>query len=151
MLLLWLFVVLILSSSYTASLTAILTVEQLTLGIQGLDSLVKSDKPIGFQTGSFVENYLIGLKVNKNRLRDYDSLLKYKKTLDLGPDRGGVAAIVDELPYVELFLAADCKNYAIAGQVFTKSGWGFAFPRGSGLVDRDFKKVTEWRAFTIAR
>ncbi|KAI5081677.1 hypothetical protein GOP47_0001420 [Adiantum capillus-veneris] len=134
-LILWLFVVLIVTSSYTASLTAILTVEQLTPEIQGLDSLLRSNVPIGFQTGSFAEKYLTGLGISPGRLKDFDSLESYKVALDLGPHKGGVAAIVDELPYIELFLAADCKHYAIAGQVFTKSGWGFAFPRGSGIAE----------------
>eukprot|EP00250_Pteridium_aquilinum_P022455 c25385_g1_i11 orf=150-2783(+) len=134
-LILWLFCVLVLNSSYTASLTTILTVEQLTVDIRGLDMILQSNDPIGYQTGSFVKEYLMGLKVSENRLKDLDSLDSYKNALDLGPDRGGVAAIVDELPYVQIFLASNCKDYAIAGQVFTKSGWGFAFPRGSEIVE----------------
>ncbi|CAK7355574.1 unnamed protein product [Dovyalis caffra] len=57
-LIIWLFVVLILNSSYTASLTSILTVEQLTSPIKGIESLVSSNDRIGYQRGSFAENYL---------------------------------------------------------------------------------------------
>ncbi|KAF3327955.1 ABC1 protein-like protein [Carex littledalei] len=48
-LLVWLFVVLILTQSYTASLTSILTVQQLSTGIRGLDSLISRPDPIGYQ------------------------------------------------------------------------------------------------------
>jgi ionotropic glutamate receptor len=58
-LLIWLFVVLILNSSYIASLTSILTVEQLSYSVKGIESLIISDDPIGYQRGSFTENYLM--------------------------------------------------------------------------------------------
>jgi len=44
-----------------------------------------------------------------------------------------VAAIVDELPYAQYFLSTKC-GFAIVGQQFTRSGWGFAFPKGSQLA-----------------
>ncbi|XP_024200238.1 glutamate receptor 3.4-like [Rosa chinensis] len=58
-LIIWLFVVLIINSSYTASLTSILTVQQLTSQIEGIDSLISSNDPIGVQDGSFAWNYLV--------------------------------------------------------------------------------------------
>ncbi|KAM0899685.1 hypothetical protein ACQ4PT_021130 [Festuca glaucescens] len=130
----WLFVVLIIQSSYTASLTSILTVQQLTSPITGIDSLVASDEPIGFQVGSFAENYLLQeLGVSKSRLRALGNPDEYKRALDLGPGNGGVMAIVDERPYIELFLLEHPK-FAVVGSEFTKSGWGFAFPRDSPLA-----------------
>uniref|UniRef100_A0A0E0KUE9 Glutamate receptor n=1 Tax=Oryza punctata TaxID=4537 RepID=A0A0E0KUE9_ORYPU len=129
----WLFVVLIIQSSYTASLTSILTVQQLTSPITGIDSLIASDDPIGFQVGSFAENYLAHeLGVAHSRLKALGSPEEYKKALELGPSKGGVAAIVDERPYIELFLYQNPK-FAVVGSEFTKSGWGFAFPRDSPL------------------
>ncbi|KAM7276419.1 hypothetical protein ACFE04_018285 [Oxalis oulophora] len=58
---------------------------------------------------------------------------EYENALRLGPNRGGVAAIVDELLYVDLFLK-DRTGFGIIGQPFTKNGWGFAFQRGSPLT-----------------
>lgn len=124
-LLIWLFVVLIIQSSYTASLTSILTVQQLSSPIKGIDSLIKSDVPIGFQEGSFAENYLHEeLGIAKSRLISLGKRDDYATALQNGPENGGVAAVVDELPYVKLFLSRQCK-YKIIGQEFTKSGWGF--------------------------
>ena len=124
-LIVWLFVILIINSSYTANLTSILTVEQLSPSILGLDSLVQSSLPIGYQTGSFVRDYLIGLHVDPRRLKELTTPETYLQALEAGPHRGGVAAIVDELPYIQLFQQTNCKHYVIAGQEFTKSGWGF--------------------------
>ncbi|CDP11785.1 unnamed protein product [Coffea canephora] len=106
-LILWLFVVLIINSSYTASLTSILTVQQLTSRVQGID---------------------------KSRLRTMKTQDDYVAALQKGPNNGGVAAIVDELPYIELFLVNTKCTFRTVGQEFTKSGWGFAFQRDSPLA-----------------
>lgn len=124
-LLIWLFVVLIINSSYTASLTSILTVQQLYSPIKGIESLKDGDDPIGYQVGSFAEHYLTdSIGIPKSRLKPLGSPEEYATALIRGPKKGGVAAIVDERPYVELFLASQCK-FRIIGQEFTKSGWGF--------------------------
>ncbi|PHU19526.1 Glutamate receptor 3.4 [Capsicum chinense] len=117
------------------SLTSILTVQKLTSGIEGIDSLISSPDPIGVQDGSFAYNYLIGeLRVPQSRLRIIKSEDEYVSNLQKGPQGGGVAAIVDELPYVELFLSNNKCIFRTVGQEFTKSGWGFAFQRDSPLA-----------------
>ncbi|XP_062144426.1 glutamate receptor 3.6-like [Alnus glutinosa] len=133
-LLIWLFVVLILNSSYTASLTSILTVEQLSYSIKGIESLIISDDPIGYQRGSFTEKYLMEeLNIKKSRLVPLDSEEEFEKALKDGPNKGGVVAVVDRRAYMELFLSSRCE-FGIVGQEFTKMGWGFAFPRESPLA-----------------
>ncbi|KAK1304367.1 Glutamate receptor 3.4 [Acorus calamus] len=133
-LLIWLFVVLIINSSYTASLTSILTVQQLSARIEGLDSLIASSDTIGYQEGSFARNYLMEeLNIAASRLVSLQTPADYERALRLGPKGGGVAAIVDELPYIQLFLANHCK-FKVVGPEFTKSGWGFAFQRDSPLA-----------------
>ncbi|KAF2286376.1 hypothetical protein GH714_015744 [Hevea brasiliensis] len=129
-LIIWLFVVMIVNSSYTASLTSILTVQQLSSPIRGIDTLITSNDHIGFQVGSFAQNYLNEeLSIAKTRLVALGSPEEYAKALA----NGTVAAIVDERPYVDLFLSEHCE-FSIRGQEFTKSGWGFAFPRDSPLA-----------------
>jgi ionotropic glutamate receptor len=124
-LIIWLFVVLIINSSYTASLTSILTVQQLVTGITGIDNLIASGLPIGYQTGKFTRNYLIQeLNVPESRLVPLSTVQEYADALNRGPKNGGVAAIVDEMPYVKIFLSSHC-NFRIVGQEFTKEGWGF--------------------------
>ncbi|CAO2833706.1 unnamed protein product [Amaranthus hypochondriacus] len=126
----WLFVVLILTSSYTASLTSILTVQQLSSPIKGIDSLVVGHTRIGYQVGSFAERYLSGeLNISQSRLVELKTPEEYADALR----SGRIDALVDELPYVELFLASQC-DFRIVGPEFTRSGWGFAFPRDSPLA-----------------
>ncbi|XP_047342120.1 glutamate receptor 3.4-like isoform X2 [Impatiens glandulifera] len=135
-LLLWLFVVLIINSSYTASLTSILTVQQLTSRIEGLDSLIAGTDPIGIQDGSFAYNYLVGeLNIAASRIKSLKNQQDYINNLELGPKQGGVAAIVDELPYIELLMYNTRCKFRTVGQEFTKSGWGFAFQRDSPLAE----------------
>ncbi|OMO50006.1 Ionotropic glutamate receptor [Corchorus capsularis] len=133
-LIIWLFVVLIINSSYTASLTSILTVQQLVSPIKGIETLVSSNDPIGYQHGSFARNYLIDeLKIDPSRLVPFNSPEECAKALKDGPHKGGVAAMVDDRAYIELFLSTRCE-FSIVGQEFTKNGWGFAFPRDSPLA-----------------
>eukprot|EP00250_Pteridium_aquilinum_P014745 c22172_g1_i1 orf=3-2435(-) len=125
-LILWLFVVLALTTSYGASLTAFLTVQQLTPAFEGLESLLRSNASIGFQTGSFAKGYLVARRGSPAGLVDFNSQADYKKALDIGPNEpNGVAAIVDEFPYVERFLQNNCNKYTKATDVFEKTGWGF--------------------------
>ncbi|KAL1215656.1 Glutamate receptor 3.2 [Cardamine amara subsp. amara] len=129
-LLIWLFVVLIITSSYTASLTSILTVQQLNSPIKGVDTLISSSGRVGFQVGSYAENYMIDeLNIARSRLVPLGSPKEYATALQ----NGTVSAIVDERPYVDLFLSEFC-GFAIRGQEFTRSGWGYAFPRDSPLA-----------------
>ncbi|KAF7851061.1 hypothetical protein BT93_L4683 [Corymbia citriodora subsp. variegata] len=130
----WLFLLMVVTSSYTASLSSILTVRQLSSPITGIDSLIASNWPIGYQVGSFAHSYLLeSLYVSPSRLIPLGSPEEYEKALQLGPSNGGVAAIVDEQPYVELFLLKRTQ-FGIIGQAFTSGGWGFAFQRGSPLA-----------------
>ncbi|ESQ45364.1 hypothetical protein EUTSA_v10010111mg [Eutrema salsugineum] len=133
-LLIWLFVVLIVNSSYTASLTSILTVHQLSSPIKGIETLETNNDPIGYPQGSFVRDYLVNeLRIHESRLVPLRSPEEYEKALRDGPGKGGVAAVVDERAYIELFLSNRCE-FGIVGQEFTKNGWGFAFPRNSPLA-----------------
>lgn len=124
-LIIWLFVVLIINSSYTASLTSILTVQQLYSPIKGIEYLRSMKEPIGYQQASFARDYLIDeLGIDESRLVPLVTPEDYAKALKDGPRKGGVAAVIDERAYVELFLSTSCE-FSIVGQEFTRNGWGF--------------------------
>uniref|UniRef100_A0A1J3GF26 Glutamate receptor n=1 Tax=Noccaea caerulescens TaxID=107243 RepID=A0A1J3GF26_NOCCA len=131
----WLFLLMVLTASYTANLTSILTVQQLPSAITGIDSLRAMDVRIGYQSGTFTLEYLTySLAMSRSRLVPLDSTEEYERALKLGPNKlGGVAAIVDELPYIELFLA-ERTGFKIVGEPFMHRGWGFAFKRDSPLA-----------------
>ncbi|TKY48747.1 Glutamate receptor 3.4 [Spatholobus suberectus] len=134
-LIIWLFVVLIINSSYTASLTSILTVQQLSSQIEGIDSLISGTQPIGIQEGSFARKYLTEeLNIQPSRIVTLKNMEAYIDALERGPKDGGVVAIVDELPYIEILMSSTNCKFRTVGQEFTKSGWGFAFQRDSPLA-----------------
>ncbi|XP_062009475.1 glutamate receptor 3.7 [Rosa rugosa] len=130
----WLFLLMVITSSYTASLTSILTVQQISSPITGIDSLIASNWPIGYQVGSFAYSYLTeSLYIPGSRLVPLGSPEEYERALRQGPDNGGVGAVIDELTYIELFLSRQT-DFGIIGQTFTRSGWGFAFQKDSPLA-----------------
>ncbi|KAA8520039.1 hypothetical protein F0562_014287 [Nyssa sinensis] len=130
----WLFVLMVIKASYTASLTSILTVKQLSSPVTGIEDLVASNWPIGYQVGSFVPGYLVeNFNIARSKLVSLGTPEDYERALRQGPIKGGVAAIIDERPYVELFLSKQTE-FGIVGQPLSKSGWGFAFEKNSPLA-----------------
>eukprot|EP00253_Pinus_taeda_P033447 PITA_33447 len=129
-LLIWLFVVLILTSSYTASLTSILTAQKLIHRIKNVESLRDSGAPVGYQEHTFVGEYLRDqLHIAKESLKTFSSAEEAGEALS----NGTVAAIFDEIPYIRIFLASQC-NYAMVGPIYATRGFGFVFPKGDPLV-----------------
>ncbi|CAL0319704.1 unnamed protein product [Lupinus luteus] len=110
-LIIWLFVVLIINSSYTASLISILTVQQFSSQIEGIDGLISSTQPIGIQDGSFARKYLTEeLHISESRIVTLKNVQGYIDALERGPKYGGVVAIVDELLYIETLMSStNCK------------------------------------------
>ncbi|KAJ0949420.1 putative solute-binding protein family 3/ domain of MltF [Helianthus annuus] len=71
------------------------------------------------------------LNIPRSRLMALGSPQEYAEKLRAGI----VAAIVDERPYIDLFLADNC-GFQVVGEEFTKSSLGIsvAFPRDSQLA-----------------
>ncbi|XP_011623930.2 glutamate receptor 2.8 [Amborella trichopoda] len=142
----WLFVVLILTSSYTASLTSLLTVQRLKPTVTDLNTLIERGEYIGFQFGSFVPELLMHMTSKDVKLRRYNSPQEYADALSKGSKNGGVGGIVDEIPYIKLFLSRYCEQYTMVGPTYPTAGFGFAFPRSSPLlpdISRAILNVTE--------
>lgn len=119
----WVFVVLILTSSYTASLTSMLTVQQLQPTVTDVNELRKNGEYVGYQDGSFVLGMLKAMHFDK--LRNYTTADQYAQALRNGSAKGGVAAIFDEIPYLKLFLSDHCQEYTLVGQTYKTDGFGF--------------------------
>lgn len=67
----WLFVVLILTSSYTASLSSLLTVQVLEPTIKDVHQLQENKEYIGYHNGSFVEGILKKHNFDESRMKAY--------------------------------------------------------------------------------
>nr|DAD32566.1 TPA_asm: hypothetical protein HUJ06_011417 [Nelumbo nucifera] len=145
MLIIWMFVVFVLAQSYTASLTSMLTVQQLQPTVTDVKELIKNGYYVGYQKNSFILGLLKRMNLDESKLRPYTSS-EYDEALSKGSQNGGVAAIVDEIPYIKLFLAKHCSKYTIVGPTYKTDGFGFAFPMGSPLVSyvsRAILNITE--------
>lgn len=83
--------------------------------------MITSNDRIGYQVGSFTEKFLVEeLNIARSRLVALGSAEEYSDALS----RGRVAAIVDERPYIDLFLSENCM-FQTVGDNFANSGWGF--------------------------
>ncbi|KAG9455990.1 hypothetical protein H6P81_000498 [Aristolochia fimbriata] len=131
---LWTFVVFVLVTSYGANLTSILTVEKLRPKVTDLQTLIKNKEKIGYQNGSFVLEFLKEQGAAESNLVPCGSAEDYAKALSLGSANGGVSAIVDEIPYIKVFLKSYCRNFTMAGKTYRTGGFGFVFPKGSPMV-----------------
>ncbi|KAG5538078.1 hypothetical protein RHGRI_025237 [Rhododendron griersonianum] len=120
----WVFVVLVLTSSYSASLTSILTVQKLKPSITDIRDLIQRKEYVGYPNGSFLEVLLKNREFDTSKLKNYSTLEQYDEALSKGSKNGGVAAIIEELPYIKLFLSNPkyCAKFTMA------------FPKGSPLV-----------------
>ncbi|XP_039120767.1 LOW QUALITY PROTEIN: glutamate receptor 2.2-like [Dioscorea cayenensis subsp. rotundata] len=141
-LIIWMFVVLILQQSYTASLSSMLTVQQLQPTLNDLQQLALTKSKVGYLNASFMPGLLKGLNIDESRLIAYNSPDEYNEALS----NKTVAAIVDETPYLKVFLRKHCGKYTMVGPTYNNDGFGFAFPIGSPMVadvSRAILKITE--------
>ncbi|KNA10764.1 hypothetical protein SOVF_141390 [Spinacia oleracea] len=142
----WIFVVLILTQSYTASLTSMLTVQQLQPADLGVNELIRKGEPVAYQHGSFVEGLLKKIGFKESQLKSYKKCEELDELLSKGSKNGGVAAVFDEVPYMRLFLAKYCQKYSMVQPTYKTGGFGFVFPKGSPLVpdiSRAILSITE--------
>lgn len=125
-LVIWVFVVLIITQSYTASLASFLTVQRLRPKYADVLDLVRDQRSVGYQKGSFVKDFLIQeMNFSESRLIPYGSIEEYHNALSTGSGNGGVAAIFDEIPFIQLFLGKYCNEYTMVGPTYKTDGLGF--------------------------
>lgn len=121
----WCFVVLILTQSYTASLTSLLTVQQLQPTVTDVNLLLKNGDNVGYQLGSFVLGILKQLGFQEKNLKTFTSLEELNELFHKGAANDGIAAAFDETPYMKLFLATYCSKYTMVEPRFKAEGWAF--------------------------
>ncbi|PNY05654.1 glutamate receptor-like protein [Trifolium pratense] len=130
----WLFLVLVLTSSYTANLSSLLTVPKLRSD-RNIEWLKQNNLPIGCaSTSAFLKDYLIQVyNIPRHQIvdvegeRDYMDKFKNKK----------ISAIFSESPYAKLFLNKHCKDYTATTAAYKFGGMGFVFQKGAPIA-KDF-------------
>ena len=109
----WCFVGQILTQSYTASLSSMLTVQQLQPSVTTIDELIKNEERVGYQKDSFLLETLTSLGFDKSKIVPYKSAEQCDELLSKGSRNGGVAAAFETPPTIHLILAQNCSKYTL--------------------------------------
>ncbi|KAI9178079.1 hypothetical protein LWI28_022476 [Acer negundo] len=123
----WLFVALVITQSYTASLTSLLTIKRLDPSIFDVETLRRSGAKVGCDGDSFVVKYLETIGFNSHNIIRKYSEDDYPEALI----NGSISAAILEVPYVKVFLAKQCHHNFTAGEMIKVGGFGFVFPENS--------------------
>ncbi|KFK38210.1 hypothetical protein AALP_AA3G083100 [Arabis alpina] len=129
----WVFAVLILTSNYTATLTSVMTVQQIRS---------KSEENIGFFSDS------IAAKVVYDNPAFQGPKYQGLKTADDYIDalrNGTISFVVEEVPYVKFLVAKYPSDTYIVKTESVTNGFGFAFHKGSPLVQKVSREIAMLR------
>ncbi|CAI0410859.1 unnamed protein product [Linum tenue] len=139
----WLFMALAITQTYTANLSSILTVPKLEPAIDNVESIQMRRANIGYLKVTYVAKYLEEvLHFSPKKVKEYTSPEDSMRDLH----EGVIAAVFMERPWAKILLARYCTGFTIAKQSFKVGGFGFAFAKGSPwlpYVTEALVKVTE--------
>ncbi|KAJ0969162.1 hypothetical protein J5N97_022039 [Dioscorea zingiberensis] len=136
----WLFVALVLTSNYTATLSSMLTARRLEPSLVHVDALKSSNAVVGCNNGSVVGKYLeevLGFQ-HKN-IKKINSGEEYYQALK----NDHIKAAFLRLPYANLLVSKYCPELISTGQIFHVGGLGFVFPKGSPLLSDFSEEILE--------
>ncbi|CAK9312570.1 unnamed protein product [Citrullus colocynthis] len=126
----WLFAILIITASFTASLSSMMTISRSQPWFLDIETLKLKNATVGCNKNSVMVRFLSQvLLVPPEKIKQIPSV-------DLFPDaleKGEIQAAFFSGPHAKVFLAKHCKYYTQA-TIFKLVGMGFAFPKGSPLT-----------------
>ncbi|OIT03776.1 PREDICTED: glutamate receptor 2.9-like [Nicotiana attenuata] len=125
----WLFLVFVLTSSYTASLTSMLTVPRLEPSVKDINWIKRTNTTVGCDGDSFVKDYLRQVLELQN-IKNISNQEDYPKEFE----SGNIKAAFLEIPYQKVFLREHCNQYVVAGPNYRFGGLAFVFQKGSPLA-----------------
>ncbi|KAD4179872.1 hypothetical protein E3N88_28463 [Mikania micrantha] len=131
-LVMWLCMIFLLLQIYTATLSSWLTLNQLR------PRLPTNWDKVGYQTGSFIKDQMIQkYNCSEKDLVPLNSYEEFKSALD----NGSVNVVIDQLPYIDIFLDRYKFGYMKVGPIQQEIGIAFALPIGSKLLEIFSKAV----------
>ncbi|CAH1447134.1 unnamed protein product [Lactuca virosa] len=126
----WVFVVLVLTSSYTATLSSLLTIQQ--IGMKEIEVGLQGASPL---RGAVFKN--LNFKIEE--LYTHEA---YSKALI----NGNVDAIIDEILYVKTILAMyPGSHFSLIATASTTNGFGFVFQKGSPMAGEMSTQIAKMR------
>lgn len=120
MVILWLFVVFVLTASYTASLSSLLTVQRLEPTVTDMEFLKRNNLTVGCVNDSFVKSFLTNV-FDITNINAFDNIeTNYVQELE----NKSIAALFLEVPYEKVFFNKYCKSYTTT-ETYRFGGFGF--------------------------
>ncbi|XP_013617853.1 PREDICTED: glutamate receptor 1.3-like [Brassica oleracea var. oleracea] len=130
----WVFAVLILTTSYTATLTSMMTVQQIRFNT--------NKDFVGHLSGSLIANATLkSSEIKAMNTKGLNTSEDYAKALL----NSTVAFIIDELPYLSVLLGENPGRFLMIKPQVTTNGFGFMFQKGDELVHNVSKEISELR------
>jgi len=119
----WLFVIFIVTSTFTASLTSMMTVSQLEPSVLDIQTLLKRNSVVGCDGNSFIVKYLTEVqKFKRENIREINSINDYPAAFR----NNDIEAAFFIAPHAKVFLAKySCRGLIKAGNTFRLGGLGF--------------------------
>ncbi|PRQ27948.1 putative ionotropic glutamate receptor, metazoa [Rosa chinensis] len=117
----WCFVVLIMTQSYAAILATFLTVQQLQPTVTDVNLLIKNGDSVGYPTGSSLYGTLKQLGFHDENFKTYNSAEELDELFQNG--NHGISAAFDEAPYMRLFVATFCSKNTMIESTFKADGF----------------------------
>lgn len=128
------FAVLILTTSYTATLTSMMTVQQIRFN--------SNTDFVGHLSGSIIANAsLTGPRLRATNTKGLNTSQDYAEALL----NKTVAFIVDELPYLNVLLGEKPAQFIMVKSQCTTNGFGFMFQKGDELVHNVSTEIAKLR------
>ncbi|XP_010687160.1 glutamate receptor 2.7 isoform X2 [Beta vulgaris subsp. vulgaris] len=119
----WFFVIFVLISSYTASLTSILTVPLLEPNkVKDVEWLRQTNSSIGCDGGSVLDHLVDTLNFNPENIMNIDNQYDYEVLFN----NGSIVAVFLERPYQKFLVNERCKSFSRTKETFTFGGQGFS-------------------------
>ncbi|XXG58314.1 hypothetical protein AAC387_Pa04g0655 [Persea americana] len=141
---LWMFAVFVMVTTYASILQSMLTSDNDQPVFTRMEELIMNGDYVGYQKGSFVFDLLKHMGFQEQQLKAYSSVEEYAIALSRGSVNNGVSAIIDEIPYIKVFLAKYADRYMMAGPTFGPGGFGFLFKRDCAIVPNVSRAILEF-------
>ncbi|XXG58328.1 hypothetical protein AAC387_Pa04g0662 [Persea americana] len=129
---------------YGAILQALLSPNNDGPIVTTIEQLIVNEDYVGYQKGSFVFDLLKHMGFREEKLKAYSSIDEYATALSRGSSYNGVSAIVDEIPYIKVFLAKYADRYTMVRPTFSTMGFAFLFQRGCTIVPDVSRTILEF-------
>ncbi|KAJ0112129.1 hypothetical protein Patl1_03136 [Pistacia atlantica] len=124
-------------------------------GLLEKNCLTSRENYIGDNAGSFSGGPITKMNFRNTHLKPYSSPEGYADALSKGNKKGGISIIIDEIPYIKIFLARYSAHFSRIGSMPISSfndvgmsstnGFGFAFRKGSPLVHDMSRAIAKLR------